>query len=422
MARDSAPARSARAITGMLGITLVLAGCSREDPEPIAQVPETPVAPESTAAPESPPSTAPPAPGWPDLFSTASTGVARIAVTTCEGGGSGSGFLIGPDMVLTAAHVVEDATSVSLRFGAEVFAGEPLLIDTEKDLAFVHVEGDPDGHQFEIAQDAARVGAEVAALGYPFGEPLGMTQGAVTSVDLRKNVEGEDRRGLFRTDSAINPGNSGGPVVDPSGAVVGVVSAGTDAAGDGYAVSLGPILEALETVRSGVERPRMVETCETNGMEAYDVPVDVTVSSEHPDAASVAQTLQLYGQAINNRYHEQVWSLLTPSMQDHVGDFDTYVEGLSTSSWVSLDVLDVEAVDSVTDTATVALRTVQDPEFGPGGAECADWVITYTLVLDEGFWQIDGAKLTDAPPTPCTEEYRPDGGLDENTTDLEGDL
>lgn len=106
-------------------------------------------------------------------------------------------------------------------------------------------------------------------------------------------------------------------------------------------------------------------------------------------------------------------------MQDHVGDFDTYFEDLSTSSWVPLDVLDVEAVDSVTDTATVALRTVQDPELGPGAAACADWAITYTLVLDEGFSQIDGAKLTDAPPTPCTQEYQSDGDLHVDTGDLE---
>ncbi|NMR18823.1 trypsin-like peptidase domain-containing protein [Cellulomonas fimi] len=329
--------------------------------------------------------------------------MARIAVVTCDGGGTGSGFLVAPDTVMTAAHVVEGATTVSLRFGAEVFAGEPVLMDTENDLALVRVDGQPAGHRFAIAEEPAVVGEDVAILGYPEGRPLGMTQGAVTSVDLRINAEDRDLRGVFRTDSAINPGNSGGPVLNKSGDVVGVVSAGSDGPGDGYAVSQ-PRIAAVVAAQADSAVVPPAEECEASGEERWDDPVQVSVTSTHPEAPSIAQTLQLYGQALNERYNDLVWYLLTPSMHERVGDYDTYFEGLSTSSWISVDVLEVEVLDEVTDEATVALRTTQTAEYGPDGATCSDWVITYTLVLDAGEWQIDGARLADGPPLPCPDE------------------
>lgn len=66
------------------------------------------------------------------------------------------------------------------------------------------------------------------------------------------------------------------------------------------------------------------------------------------------------------------------------------------------DVVEIEAVDATTDRAVVTARTVQDAEYGPDGATCSDWSITYTLVLSEGYWQNDAADLTDGrPPVPC---------------------
>ena len=367
-------------------------------PTPTAAAPE-PAAGTPTPTPDAAPLT------WPQVFELTSSGVARVAVTTCAGGGSGSGFLVGPDTVMTAAHVVEGATSVSLRFGAAVFAGKPVLVDPATDVALVLVEGLPTAHEFDIAPESAAVGTDVAALGYPRGQPLGMTQGSVTSIDLRVAVEGQDYEGMFRTDSAINPGNSGGPVVDEQGRVVGIVSAGSSDAGAGYAVSQPAIQQAVDLVRSGGAATTPAEVCETNGEEPYSDPVTVTVSSSNPEAPSIAQTFQLYAQSINDRYDEQTWSLLTPSMQERVGGFEHYFQELSTSSWLSLDVRGVEAVDSVTDRATVAFRTTQDPAYGPDGSPCTDWVVTYTLVLDAGYWQIDGALLADGTePVACTVE------------------
>jgi hypothetical protein len=292
-----------------------------------------------------------------------------------------------------------------LRFGADVYGGEPVFVDTESDLALVRIGGRAAGHSFAVAAEPAAVGEEVAAIGYPFGMPITMTQGAVTSVDLRVAVEGRDRRNLFRTDTAINPGNSGGPVLTAHGEVVGVVTAGADHAGFGYAVSQPTVVDALRAAALDDLVPIPATSCSTYGDETWGVPVAVRVSSTSPEAPSIAQALQLYAQAINDRYIELVWRLLTPAMREQAGGYDEYAEGLSTSSWISFDVLTVEAVDPVTDVATVAARTVQAAEHGWDGATCSDWLIEYTLVLNEGYWQIDGARRVDGlPPTRCDGE------------------
>lgn len=295
--------------------------------------------PAPTASPTStqePPRAASPTPmptplGWPDVFDVTSSGVARMAVTTCEGGGSGSGFLVAPETILTAAHVVEDVTSVSLRFGAEVYQGEPFWLDLDNDLALVHVADGTSGPVFDLVDASARVGAEVAVLGYPLGKPIAMTRGAVT-VDVRVNVEGQDYRGLFGTDTAINPGNSRGPVVDADGDVVGVVTAGSDQAGEGWSVGLPAVLEAVAAADDGGWSPIQAQQCEVETDDQYGgPPVEVAVSSASPEAASIAQAIQLYAQAINDRFFSFVWALLTPAMHERVGSYEEYAQGLSTS-------------------------------------------------------------------------------------------
>jgi len=302
---------------------------------------------------------------------------------------------------------VSGATSISLRFGADVHSADVVGLDETADLALLRVTGGaPRGPALRIADGAARVGQDVAALGYPLGQPLGMTRGAVTATSLRVEVEGRDRRDLLRTDAAINPGNSGGPLVLQDGSVVGVVSAGSEAAGDGYAVGRDAVARALATWGGGTPAAPATE-CSTSGAdgdaEAEGVPVDVGVSSRSPEAPAIAQTMQLYAQSVNSGYYEVAWGLLTASMRggDTQERFDAFAAGLDSSLWRSLDVVDVDSVDPVTDTALVRFRTTQDAAAGPSGQTCSDWTVRYTLVLDSGDWQIDGAANAPGSPRAC---------------------
>ena len=69
------------------------------------------------------------------------------------------------------------------------------------------------------------VGAPVAAIGSPFGEPQSLSVGVISAldrtIDSLTSFEIDD---AIQTDAAINHGNSGGPLVDATGRVLGINS------------------------------------------------------------------------------------------------------------------------------------------------------------------------------------------------------
>jgi S1-C subfamily serine protease len=67
------------------------------------------------------------------------------------------------------------------------------------------------------------VGATVVAIGNPFGLGQTVTAGIVSATD--RPLGPNDPRRFIQTDAPINPGNSGGPLIDSSGAVIGINSA-----------------------------------------------------------------------------------------------------------------------------------------------------------------------------------------------------
>ena len=343
-------------------------------------------------------------PSWSEVFAEINTGVVRIAVTTCDGKDpSGSGFLVGADLVATASHVVEGARSLSVRAGAQVRKAEILGMEPDVDVAIVRLDRAVDGHVFDWAAANPRVGDDIAAVGYPLGKPISMTRGAVTALDRRIEVDGVDRRGLVQTDAAINPGNSGGPLITPDGDAAGIVSAGSDAPGDAYAVgqdAARELLDAWEVENLGISSAR----CDNAGGSNYferPIPFDVTMTSKHPEAPSMAATFQRYGDAVNSGDYETAYNLLTPSVRTDAGTLEEYSQQLATSYWTAIEIVDVAAVDATTDDVEVTFTTEQDPDFGPAGQTCSQWWVSYRMVLDAGFWQIDRASPL-ADPVACS--------------------
>jgi len=141
-----------------------------------------------------------------------------------EAKATGSGFFISPDgYIVTNNHVVEDATSITVRLtdGRELKA-KLVGRDAGSDLAVVKVEG----AKFPFVQfetDAIpRVGDWVMAVGNPFN--LGGTA-TVGIVSAHGRDIGEQFIDYLQIDAPINRGNSGGPTFDVYGRVVGVNTA-----------------------------------------------------------------------------------------------------------------------------------------------------------------------------------------------------
>ena len=224
----------------------------------------------TTATQESPASFA-------DIVDEVRSGVVRIEVETCDGTGTGTGFLVGPRLIATVEHVVDGATSIDLKRGGKSLGTATVVgEDRARDLALLRTASPIKGYQFALADQAPRLGEDVAALGYPLGLPFSVTRGSVSGSDRSIPIDSVTRRKLIQTDAAVSPGNSGGPLLVPgSKEVVGLVDLdATVADGIAFAVSAevaGPLLKAWEVA----PQPISLTSCEieeSGGLEALPAP------------------------------------------------------------------------------------------------------------------------------------------------------
>jgi serine protease Do len=130
-------------------------------------------------------------------------------------------------LVLTNHHVVAQASLAGSALRVELQDGREyptrlLAQDAEVDLALLEVAA-PDLPVAVIADShSLRVGQLVLAIGHPWGQRGAVTAGLVSGLSQAKT---DGRRGhipVIRSDARLAPGNSGGPLVDASGAVVGI--------------------------------------------------------------------------------------------------------------------------------------------------------------------------------------------------------
>lgn len=158
-------------------------------------------------------------------------------VTIFAAGGVGSGQVIRSDgYILTNNHVILPAVGggplqVVFNDGntapATITGRDPLT-----DLAVIHVSGKSDLRIISVGNSSnLRIGQGAVALGAPLGLSSTVTSGIVSALGRTVHVPGEASQTALlidavQTDAAINPGNSGGALVDCSGDLIGVPTAG----------------------------------------------------------------------------------------------------------------------------------------------------------------------------------------------------
>jgi S1-C subfamily serine protease len=206
-----------------------------------------------------------------DIAARTVPAVVSFEVRVGDEGGTGSGVVIDPSgYVLTNNHVVAPAAEVT---GAQIeaifhdgtrAAAQIVGRDPKTDLAVVKVEvANPVVATFGSSAGLV-VGDGVIAIGSPLGLVGTVTEGIVSAVNrpVRLDGAGTDTNAVIdaiQTDAAINPGNSGGPLVDSTGAVVGINTAiRSIGMGEGGSIGLGfaiPIDDARgiaeELIRTG---------------------------------------------------------------------------------------------------------------------------------------------------------------------------
>ena len=160
--------------------------------------------------------------------------VVSITVKGLSGSGTGSGFFLDSNgYVLTNNHVVEAAATsgtitVELSNGKK-YGAKLMGRDNSYDLAVLKIDVTSAPTLQLGDSDLVQVGDSVIAIGSPLGLSGTVTSGIISSKNravTTGNGSGESSFiNALQTDAAINPGNSGGPLVDSTGAVIGVNSA-----------------------------------------------------------------------------------------------------------------------------------------------------------------------------------------------------
>jgi S1-C subfamily serine protease len=180
----------------------------------------------------------------------------REAAAEGEGFGVGSGVVVNENGdILTALHVVEDATEIEVVFADGSRASAALLsAEPELDIAVLGPRQPPGLIVPAVlgSSGAMRIGDQAFAVGNPLGLAASMSAGVISGFDRTIPVEDSDRRleGLIQFDTAVNPGNSGGPLLNREGHVVGIVTALANPSeqnyfiGIGFAVPIGTALSA----------------------------------------------------------------------------------------------------------------------------------------------------------------------------------
>jgi S1-C subfamily serine protease len=187
----------------------------------------------------------------PAVFSTV-----KILGTACTSEQEGSGFVVGPSLVATNAHVVagEAGGNTQVEVQGTDYGATVVLFDPSFDLAVLRTNA-PLGPALTISPDMVGRGTQAALLGYPEDGPLTIDSAGVTEevTAIGKDIynNGSVTRGVYALDANVLPGNSGGPLMGPGGQVIGVVfSRSTVYSNVGYALTSPGVLSRVQAAAS----------------------------------------------------------------------------------------------------------------------------------------------------------------------------
>lgn len=189
----------------------------------------------------------------------------RGKAPSCSRQLEGSGFVIGPELVMTNAHVVAGTSETSVEVinskgRAKEMSAAVISYDPAVDLAVLYVRG-LQAPPLQFEPSAVAVGDDAVVLGYPLDGPFTPTAAKVRDrIQLRgPNIydSGEVTREVYTIRAVVRSGNSGGPMIGTDGKVVGVVfGAALDDSETGFvltAAQVAPTLQKAPTLTRPVD-------------------------------------------------------------------------------------------------------------------------------------------------------------------------
>lgn len=238
-----------------------------------------------------------------------SPSVVEVDSTTPTGSDTGSGFFIQSNgYIMTNNHVIEAAVLAKSKITVKLanntqYTATVVGRDTSYDLAVLKIDVTGAPALVLGDSDKVQVGDPVIAIGSPLGLQGTVTTGIISAKNRPVTTSSDNTAGessfinALQTDAAINPGNSGGPLVDATGAVVGVNSAiaslGNSVSGQPGSIGLGfsiPINQAKKTA------DQLIKTG-TSHYPIVGMSLDSTFPGPGAKIANVATAIQPGGPA-----------------------------------------------------------------------------------------------------------------------------
>jgi S1-C subfamily serine protease len=136
---------------------------------------------------------------------------------------SGSGAFISTNgLVLTAAHVVQDASKIEVVTATGRFAATVVKIDVPNDIAVLKCNGGNFPSLPIASSKGMREGATVFTVGFPNIQLQGFDP-KLTKGEISSAAGFQDDPRQWQISVPIQPGNSGGPLCDENGNLIGIV-------------------------------------------------------------------------------------------------------------------------------------------------------------------------------------------------------
>lgn len=163
------------------------------------------------------------------LVTSVGRSIVAISVVPALGGEAavtGSGVVVAPDRVLTAAHLLAgNSAPTVITVGSQVVAAQVLGVDLETDLALLKVDGVDLVPARLATGDGLRIGQTVAALASGSGTRRWVSAGVISGLNqvapLASGIQGT---ALIETDARFQGTAAGGALLNSFGAVVGILT------------------------------------------------------------------------------------------------------------------------------------------------------------------------------------------------------
>lgn len=153
---------------------------------------------------------------WTTTYETVGKSVVKIKTVN---GGNGTGFYYTPNLILTAAHVINSDSVLAAAVGGgktpkidlisntdEPYTGTVRHVDPRLDVAIIKTSTTK--KPVALTQNTS-IGQQVATIGYPFSQEATISTGVLSSIRFHpKQATDPAQTWMLQTDAVTNPGSS----------------------------------------------------------------------------------------------------------------------------------------------------------------------------------------------------------------------